>query len=417
MPVKLLEVRNFRSFRHISLELGQFHLVIGSNASGKTNFIQAFKFLRDISLQGLNNAVSLQGGADFIRNVYSRSDAPVEFLLDYDLEEQVPFYVGLKGNVPVFLSTHKVRYHLILIFTENGSDIIVDSEDLILTGSICPEGENLKDEEIIGSLNIHRKGASLTANLNHSGKAVTPFKDFFICVPRSSKLSPKETLLFSETDIPGIPRIDRIFGKIKFFELDPRIQKSALPLIGRTELEEDTRNLALVLRNILHDPDRKKVFFNLLLNMLPFITDIEVENYMDIALFVKIREIYGNKNYLPSFLISDGTLNVIAIIIALYFDNSPVVLFEEPEKGIYPLLFGSLLDMFKEVRERRQILITTHHPEMLKRANIDEILMIGRDKDGFSIITRPADKLSVRSFIEHEIGIDELFLQDLLGRE
>src|SRR5512136_3218994 len=68
MTIKKIHVENFKSFSEIDVELSRFNVVIGSNAAGKSNFISAFRFLRDIARHGVVNAISLQGGAEYIRN-------------------------------------------------------------------------------------------------------------------------------------------------------------------------------------------------------------------------------------------------------------------------------------------------------------------------------------------------------------
>ena len=69
MAIKKIKISNFKSFQNLEVEIGKFNLLIGANASGKSNFIQVFKFLRDIIQHGLDNAISLQGGVEYFRNV------------------------------------------------------------------------------------------------------------------------------------------------------------------------------------------------------------------------------------------------------------------------------------------------------------------------------------------------------------
>src|SRR6266852_4999021 len=64
-----LKVQNFKSFNKLEVNFNDFDVVIGQNASGKSNFIQIFRFLRDIENHGLDNAISIQGGLEFLRNV------------------------------------------------------------------------------------------------------------------------------------------------------------------------------------------------------------------------------------------------------------------------------------------------------------------------------------------------------------
>ncbi len=68
MPITCISVTNFKSFREMSFHPDSFTILIGSNASGKSNLIQVFIFLRDIAKYGIGNAISLQGGVDYLRN-------------------------------------------------------------------------------------------------------------------------------------------------------------------------------------------------------------------------------------------------------------------------------------------------------------------------------------------------------------
>jgi len=69
MHIKKIRVTNFKSFKDLEIELGRFNVIIGANASGKSNFVQIFKFLRDTTIYGLDNAISMQGGVDYLRNI------------------------------------------------------------------------------------------------------------------------------------------------------------------------------------------------------------------------------------------------------------------------------------------------------------------------------------------------------------
>ena len=71
MAIKRIKVSNFKSFKKLDVRLGKFTILIGANASGKSNFVQIFKFIRDINTLGLDNAVSLQG-SEYLTNIGER---------------------------------------------------------------------------------------------------------------------------------------------------------------------------------------------------------------------------------------------------------------------------------------------------------------------------------------------------------
>jgi len=71
MQIREIKVSNFKSFKDARIQLGRLTVLIGANASGKSNFVQVFRFLRDIENHDLSNAISLQGGVEYLRNMKS----------------------------------------------------------------------------------------------------------------------------------------------------------------------------------------------------------------------------------------------------------------------------------------------------------------------------------------------------------
>ena len=128
----------------------------------------------------------------------------------------------------------------------------------------------------------------------------------------------------------------------------------------------------------------------------------------------KAKEIHAQPHS-PASFVSDGTISTISLIIVLYFEENPVIILEEPERNIHPSLISRVMDMLKEASNKKQIIITTYNPEMVKYADLESILLTSREKDGYSVISRPNEKMGVKTFLEHEIGIEELFIQNLPG--
>ena len=168
-------------------------------------------------------------------------------------------------------------------------------------------------------------------------------------------------------------------------------------------------------QNILTKKADREKFTYLIKDFLPFVDSVKVENNFDKSFSYTVKENYSNKTFYSSFL-SDGTVSLLAIVIALYFENtSNVVVLEEPERNIHPRLLKQLLSACKDVSLSKQIIITTHNPEFLKQADIDDVRFIQRDCNGFTHISKPADNQTVKTFIENDLGLDDLFLKNLLG--
>ena len=150
---------------------------------------------------------------------------------------------------------------------------------------------------------------------------------------------------------------------------------------------------------------------------MPFISDLEVDNFVDRSIIFKLKEKYSDE-YLAASFISDGTINLITLIIALYFEKNTInnlTIIEEPERNMHPSLISGMVDMMKDASIEKQIIITTHNPELLKRIGLESLFLISRDKEGYSKIINPDEKEEIKLFLKNDIGIEELFIQNLLG--
>ena len=168
-----------------------------------------------------------------------------------------------------------------------------------------------------------------------------------------------------------------------------------------------------MLKNILKDKQLKNEFLIYYTNMLPYVKEVSVDKILDEERIFMIVEKYNNVK-IPAPFISDGTSTIMAILIAIYFQHSEIILIEEPERHIHPSLINQLLLMMES--GDKQVIITTHSPELLKYSNLESILFIYRDEKGNSNIKRVMDNDIVKPFIE-ELGIDSVFVNDYLGLE
>jgi predicted ATPase len=92
-----------------------------------------------------------------------------------------------------------------------------------------------------------------------------------------------------------------------------------------------------------------------------------------------------------------------------------MAIIEEPERNLHPALISRLMSMMRDVSKEKQLLITTHSPEVIRNSEIEDILFISRGENGFSSIRRPAETEDVRRFLNEELGMDDLYVQNLLS--
>src|SRR4051794_19774146 len=77
MSVRHISASNFKTFNQLDVELRGFNVLVGANAAGKSNFVSVFRFLRDIGEFGIENAISLQGGGEYLTNMTMGPGSPV----------------------------------------------------------------------------------------------------------------------------------------------------------------------------------------------------------------------------------------------------------------------------------------------------------------------------------------------------
>lgn len=80
MIVSHITLKNWRNFQSVDVDMGNRVFLVGPNASGKSNFLDVFRFLRDITNPGggLQKAISDRGGIPKIRCLAARRESDVE---------------------------------------------------------------------------------------------------------------------------------------------------------------------------------------------------------------------------------------------------------------------------------------------------------------------------------------------------
>lgn len=118
MNIRKIEVANFKSFENLDIELGKFNVLIGANASGKSNFVSIFQFLRDIASSGLDNAISMQGGVEYLRNMNIGVDKNLSIKV---VSTQEGWFISPIIEKLIGIKTYETIYEFSLKFNKKGS--------------------------------------------------------------------------------------------------------------------------------------------------------------------------------------------------------------------------------------------------------------------------------------------------------
>lgn len=332
MFITFLRLKNWRNFREADIHLAQRSYLVGPNASGKSNLLDVFRFLRDICKPaggGLQKAVTERGGITKLRCLHARRDPEVR--IEVHLAER------LDADTP--------DWKYVLGFSSEGKG----AQRLIVT----------TEEVWLGKNRI---------------------------LSRPGKDDKKDLQLLTETHLEQIRanadfrEISDLFGGTTYLHLVPQLLKYG-DKIGGNRLEDDPFGQGF-LERVAKCPDRTRAAR---LRKINKALSAAVPQFKDLR-FVK-DEITGRphlealyEHYRPNAgwqreeHFSDGTLRLIGLLWSL-LEGDSLLLIEEPELSLHkdvveqiPLLIDRVQ---REAKYRRQIIISTHSESILKNPGID----------------------------------------------
>ena len=412
MRVSKLTLQNFKSFRDATVQFGPFNVVIGANASGKSNLVQAFQFLKDIAEHGLENAVSLQGGVEFLRNMGSSPEEPIRISIEFDSVTPDISLIGLLD--PTKHISIPLHFTYTLEFNDRSSDneLEINYEEMSQRIQVAEFPIDFPSELnpiAEGSATLTRKLTEIEFNADSDIESMSQPRTLHLL--NNAVLKPANSIFTMPVAslFVGIP-----MHRFSVYDIDPRLPKRGSIMTGKSDLESDGSNLAIVLNDILRSSEQSRKFHNLLGDLIPFADKMSVNRIADNSLLFSLQEAYSPGRDMPASFLSDGTIGLTSIIIALAFENNDTTVLEEPDRNIHPRLISRLTDLMKDVSRGSQILVTTHNPEFVRCAGLDNLILVSRDKDGFSKVTKPADSDIVKTFLSEEIGIQDLYVDGFL---
>ncbi|UTZ20918.1 AAA family ATPase [Vibrio campbellii] len=423
MKISQIDVRNFKSFDDVSINFNDFNIIIGSNAAGKSNLVDIVKFVRDIEKWGLDSAISLQGGVDYLLNLKIAKKEPLYIRLVFDID---PNTNGRRVDLKAFpgqsigLSTTQIEFEIEIKFHLRG-------DKYTLTKNRAKFQYNLERISTVDNVASFESFSTFKVEMSSDGRAkVLKFKteaqdgidiDLEEIIPVNFITRNVEKKILIGQPFLGLfytNGADLLSG-VSVFDFTPKDIKCSSPIVGKLSLDENAKNLPVVLKKVLKDKSRRKKLVNLVSDLLPFVEDLKVTETADRSLLLEVKEIFTNKAFLPSTFLSDGTAHATALITALYFDpNSNVKVFEEPERNMHPELICKLVEHMKSYSHKKQVIVTTHNTELLRTAEPEDVLFISRKDCGSSKIERLSERSDVKTFLENEIGINELYANNLL---
>ena len=367
MIVSRLILRNWRNFQAIDLALSDRVFIVGPNAAGKSNLLDALRFLRDVARPGggLQSAIRHRGGLSKIRCLAARREPNVE--IEVELAEST-------FDGPVW------RYRLSITQEVRGRrQPYVASESVWEKGKLVLDRPDKNDE-----VDFLRRTQTHLEQVNANAK-FRPITQFFESI-RYLHLVP-QLLRHPET----------VAGSV--FEEDP-FGRFFLETVARTP--EKTRKSRLArIESALREavPQLKKL------------TDTK-----DDAGVPHLEAVYEhwrpNAGRQREDQFSDGTLRLIGLFWSLLDGNSPLLL-EEPELSLHSALVAKLPSLFHQVlrSRKRQIFATTHSWEMLSDKGIggEEVVLLRPGSEGTQAEVASSVK-EIRAMLEAGLSVADVVL-------
>lgn len=372
MLITRLRLTNWRNFRKVDVALGPRGYVIGANASGKSNLLDVFRFLRTIAQSeggGLQKALKERGGLSKLRSLHARRDPEVR--IEVDLSESV-------GDFPP-------RWQYTLAFKSEGKGL---QRVLIQEETVLKDGEELLARPNSGDM---ADEARLTQTFLEQISSNAEFRELAEFFSATTYLHLVPQLLKHSDEISG-----------RIIENDP-FGQGLLQRIARTPVK--TRDARL--RRIQEALEVAVPQFS----ELHFEPDA-VTGFPHLRANFKHWRVHGSWQREDQF--SDGTLRLIGFLWALQ-EGDGLLLLEEPELSLndaitehIPLMIDRVLRQRKRGSFLRQVLSTTHSQSLIAAVNDpDAILLLEPGEDGTTVRTATSDE---RLEMEHGLNPSEVLL-------
>lgn len=390
MDVAMLEtihLHGFKSFDDAEIQLGRLTLIVGANASGKSNLRDALRFLH-----GVGQGYTL---AEIIGEKYG----PGGMLL----------WKGIRGGTREVATHGKSRFTLGCKVRR--PDLVLDYS-LSVDVSDIPAGPGLVDESLRAWDDSSAHDVWATNRLEddlrvrHAG-----FKDVMVIGPKRPLLP--EMAGREEQPDTGVGKSAAVLEtlrSIRFLDLDPEaMRQPSQP--GQAILGDRGENLSSVLQSICNEPTLEETLLSWVRALTPMdAVDFAFEHDFSGRVLVYLVESSGAR--VSAISASDGTLRFLALAAALLSpDTGRIYFFEELDNGIHPTRLHLLLQLIEQTCKRHDIQVvgTTHNPSLLTFLDKD-------DRDHALLVYRPETSpySKVRRIMDLP-GIAEILTKQDLG--
>jgi predicted ATPase len=342
MRFSRISLENWRNFGDVNVPLQNRAYLVGANASGKSNLLDAFRFLRDLVVPGggFEKAVSSRGGVSRIRNLAARRYSNITVEVDLEENDKV------KWRYRVVFNQDKQRRPILKeekVWRSDNSDPILDR----------PDKDDGADEERLRQTHLEQTFA------NRVFREIVDFfesVDYFHLVPQlvrdADRATGRQADPFGEDFLEQIAKVSKR-SQVPRLRRIQKVLKVAIPQLRELEFFRDERGIPHLRGKYEHWREHGA--------------------WQDEADF------------------SDGTLRLIGLLWTLMDGKGPLLL-EEPELSLHPGVVRHLPQMMLRIQRLskqalRQTFVSTHSGDLLMDTGIapDEVFLFIPSEAGTTI--------------------------------
>ena len=415
---------HYKCLKYIDVRLEPVNILIGPNASGKSTLLDLFGFLKDALATDVEEAIR-DRGTSLREMVWEQTDAAQGFA------------IAVEADIPAPLQSSngydRLRYEVGVGLDPEGS-IVVNGENLWLLDSSQasvtdlskgPPQRSLFPLEPDDTQTVIRPAGS-QAPRGHRvvvRKVAKGSNDYFRSERNkwniSFRLDPRRLSL------SGIPEDQERFPSALWFkqfltqgvqilQLNSVLMRRPSPFDAPRTFQPDGSNLPIIVEDLMvRHPQRFQWWISHLRTILEDLEKIEIrERPEDRSRYLVIT--YRNGLSVPAWMLSDGTLRLLALTLIAYLPHQDqVFLIEEPENGIHPKAIEAVFKALTSAYSS-QIFLATHSPVFLALAKPEHLLIFAKTPNGATDIVRGPDHPILHEW-QRETALETLFAAGVLG--
>jgi len=330
--IKRVQIKNYKSIADVTVDLENFTVLVGHNGAGKSNFIDALYFVHDCLAGPIELAFKSRGGISEVRRKSERRPPNIFFRMIMDLEHNM---------------------------TADYSFEITAKP---------PEKFSIKSEKC--SIQTFFRQPQTTDFSVKEGK-------FIKAIPGiRPKVTPDRLALYAASAVDEFRPAYDFLTSMRYYSIEPgKIKEPQKPDAGEY-LKPDGSNAAAVLKRLRDETDGK-TYSRLCELLMKVVEGVSEVNYKDAGQkeTLLFKQDVGKREpwEFDAWNMSDGTLRVLGILLALYqYGHHSVITIEEPEATVHPAAAEVIVQVLMDVSKERQILVTTHSPDILDYEEIKD---------------------------------------------